>query len=103
MDSIRSAGFGDDLKSAVISVLAKKAKDGPNTNIPYIEAFMQACNIEMEKKSTLVEANPQIRHRLLEDLLRNGYVILSPEDVDGVLVTQKCIDKVYPSAVISNN
>lgn len=64
---------------------------------------MQACNIEMEKKSALIEANPQIRHQLLEDHLRNGYVMLSPEDVDGVLVTQKCIDKVYPSTVISNN
>ncbi len=103
MDSTNSAGFGDNLKSAVINVLAKKAKDGPNTNIPYIEAFMHACNIEMEKKSALVEANPQIRHLLLENLLKNGYVILSPEDVDGVLVTQKCIDKVYPSVVISNN
>ena len=103
MDSIRSAGFGDDLKSAVISVLAKKAKDGPDTNIPYIEAFMQACNIEMENKSALIEANPQIRHHLLEEHLRYGYVILSPEDVGGVLVTQKCIDKVYPITVISNN
>ena len=103
MDSTKSTWFGNDLKSAVINVLAKKAKDGPNRNIPYIEAFMQACNIEMEKKSALVEANPQIRHLLLEDLLRNEYVILSPEDVDWVLATQKCIDKVYPSAVISNN
>jgi hypothetical protein len=92
----QTPGAFDDLKALVMDVLVKRASGNKKVSIPFIEAFMEACIIQNSKKHSVEkEANPMIRNQLLENLLKNGYIILNPHEGEAVFITQKAIDKFY--------
>jgi hypothetical protein len=39
------------------------------------------------------ETNTEIRHHVRDNLLKNGFIFVDPEDVDSVFLTQKAIDE----------
>jgi hypothetical protein len=96
MSDAQTPGAFDDLKDLVMDVLVKRTKGDKKVSIPFIEAFMEACII-LNSKTHIVEkeANPMIRNQLLENLLKNDYVILNPHEGEAVFITQKAIDKFY--------
>lgn len=93
---MQTPGAFDELKDLVIQVLIKRADSNKKISIPFIEAFMEACIIQNSKRHIVEkEANPMIRNQLLDNLLKNGYVILNPQEGEAVFLTQKAIDKFY--------
>ena len=96
MSKEQTPGTFDDLKALVMEVLVKRTNGDKKVSIPFIDAFMEACIIQNSKRHIVEkEANPMIRNQLLENLLKNGYVILNPHEGEAVFITQKAIDKFY--------
>jgi hypothetical protein len=54
----------------------------------YMEAYRErGGNINKE------ESNLEIRHRVRDDLLNNGYIFVDPNDVDSIYLTQRALNE----------
>ena len=96
MNKAHGAGDTDELKTLVMEVLIKRTDGVQEISIPFIEVFIEACIIQRARSDILVENNsPAIRYQLLENLVKDGYVRLNPQEEESIYLTQRAIDEFY--------
>lgn len=84
------------LANKVVNVLIEKTNADPRSPLPFLYAYEKARSIHTSyTDSKFDKSNLQIRQHVIDYLLNNELIFISPENVQGVYVTQKALDQ-YP-------
>lgn len=80
------------LTYAFIKVLIKKTSGELNVKVKFVNIYDDACKGESEGNNQYL-VNSEIRQHVRDSLLRNNFIVVDPENVDFIFLTQKGIDK----------
>ena len=84
------------LANKVVNVLIEKTNADPRSPLPFLYAYEKARSIHpIYTDSKFDKSNLQIRQHVIDYLLNNELIFISPENVKGVYVTQEALDQ-YP-------
>lgn len=80
------------LAHTFIKVLVERTGSEINVPLRFIDVYNDACT-KQGGSNNKYETNTEIRHHVRDNLLKNGFIFVDPEDVDSVFLTQKAIDE----------
>ena len=84
------------LSNKIINLLIEKTNGDLRSPIPFLYAYEQGHSINTGfSDNKFDKSNLQIRQHVIDRLLQNGLIFISPENVKGVYVTQKALNQ-YP-------
>lgn len=75
-----------------IKVLIERTGSELNVPLRFVDVYNDAC-IKQGGSNNNYETNTEIRHHVRDNLLKNGYIFVDPEDVESIFLTQKAIDE----------
>ena len=85
----------------VVKSMIEKTKSDLNIPIRFRQAYEEACKRDTNNNNNKHDpSHLQVRHHVRDILLRNGYIFVSPDDVEDVFITKKAIDQ-YESTLHS--
>ena len=94
MYEVRPQYTSDDinrLADTFIKVLIKRTGGELNVSLRFVDMYNDAC-AKQSGSNNKYETNTEIRHHVRDNLLKNGYIFVDPQDVDSIFLTQKAID-----------
>ena len=84
------------LANKVVNVLIEKTNGDSKSPLSFLYAYEKARSIHASyTDSKFDKSNLQIRQHVIDYLLNNELIFISPDNVKGVYVTQKALDQ-YP-------
>ena len=75
-----------------VKVLIESTNSELKVPVKFADVYNEACRIRggIHNKE---ESNLELRQRVRDDLLSNGYIFVDPNDVDSVLITEKTLNE----------
>ena len=84
------------LANKIVNILIEKTNGDLRSPIPFLYAYEKAHSINTNFNDIKFDkSNLQIRQHVINHLLKNELIFISPENVKGVCITQKALDQ-YP-------
>ncbi|MDF0682716.1 MAG: hypothetical protein P0116_17285 [Candidatus Nitrosocosmicus sp.] len=84
------------LANKIVNLLIEKIHGDLRSPITFLYAYEQSHSLNTSfSDGNFDKSNPQIRQRVIDHLLKNELIFVSPENMKGVYITQKALDK-YP-------
>jgi len=70
-------------------------KFGSDVKVParFVDVYVEACKVPSYSNTKYDKSNLQLRQSVRDNLLKNGYIIIDPKDVDSIFLTQKAIQE----------
>jgi hypothetical protein len=84
----------------VVKTMIEKTKSDLKISIRFRQAYEEACKKDTNNNNKHDPSHLEVRHHVSDILLRNGYIFVSPDDVEEVFITKKAIDQ-YESTLHS--
>ncbi len=84
----------------VVKTMNEKTKSDLKIPIRFRQAYEEACKRDTNNNNEYDPSHLEVRHHVRDILLRNGYIFVSPDDVEEVFITKKAIDQ-YESTLHS--
>ena len=84
------------LANKIVNILIEKTNGDLTSPIPFLYAFEKAHSVNTSFNDIKFDkSNLQIRQHVINHLLKNELIFISPEIAKGVCITQKALDQ-YP-------
>lgn len=75
-----------------INLLIERTGGDLTVSLKFVDLYNDAC-IKQGDSNDKLKTNTEIRQHVRENLLKNNYIYIDPNDVDSVYITQKTIDE----------
>ena len=92
MNTHEASDIIQDLTFTFVSTLIKNTKSELKLPIKFMDIYIEACR-ERGHNENKEESNLEIRHRVRDNLLNNGYIFVDPMDVDSIYLTQRALNE----------
>lgn len=92
---MRSEDISEEIKHlsyAFIKVLIEKTEGELNMPLKFVDVYNDACTKQSGNNNT-DEVNTEVRQRVRDNLLENGYIVVDPKESDYIFLTHKTIDE----------
>lgn len=92
MDSQHYSQEIRQLTHKFVKSMIERTKGNLKTSVPFTEAYANACYLAGKTKDEDDTSSLQIRYHVRDNLLTNNLILVNPDDVDSIFITQKAID-----------
>jgi hypothetical protein len=81
-----------NLTLTFLKVLIESSSSQLKVSGKFVDIYNEACR-RQGGSNNKEESNLQVRQHIRDNLLSSGYIIVDPNDVDSIYLTQKAIDQ----------